>query len=162
MPEANVKSGALLGFKVGLQSTVDTMLSQGTNAHADHGCFYLTKDGSNEHNPVLINLDKILTIAPLTDDHTTVCMDNGAYYAINEKFEDFIKQVPRYIPFVQAIQQMMYSCADILKCNQESIKAAVRAFNKNENLETFLSDMDEKQYSLFINILIRHFENQDN
>ena len=62
--------------------------------------FYLTKDGSNEHNPVLINLDKILTIAPLTDDHTTVCMDNGTYYAINEKFEDFIKQVPRYIPFV--------------------------------------------------------------
>lgn len=44
MPEANVKSGALLGFKVGLQSTVDTMLSQGTNANADHGCFYLTKD----------------------------------------------------------------------------------------------------------------------
>ena len=62
--------------------------------------FYLTKDGSNDHNPVLINLDKILTIAPLTDDHTTVCMDNGTYYAINEKFEDFIKQVPRYIPFV--------------------------------------------------------------
>lgn len=42
--EANVKSGALIGFKVGLQSTVDTMLSQGTAANADHGCFYLTKD----------------------------------------------------------------------------------------------------------------------
>ena len=62
--------------------------------------FYLTKDGSYEHKPVLINLDKILTIATLVDDHTTVCMDNGTYYAINEKFEDFIKQVPRYIPFV--------------------------------------------------------------
>lgn len=62
--------------------------------------FYLTKDGSNDHNPVLINLDKILTIAPLVDDYTTVCMDNGTHYAINEKFEDFIKQVPRYIPFV--------------------------------------------------------------
>lgn len=64
--------------------------------------FYLTKDGSNEHNPVLINLDKILTIAPLVDvdDYTTVFMDNGTHYAINEKFEDFIKHVPRYIPFV--------------------------------------------------------------
>ena len=64
--------------------------------------FYLTKDGSTNHKPVLINLDKILTIAPLVDvdDYTTVCMDNGTYYAINEKFEDFIKHVPRYIPFV--------------------------------------------------------------
>lgn len=44
MPEANVKSGALLGFKVGLQSTVDTMLAAGSSAGADHGCFYLTKD----------------------------------------------------------------------------------------------------------------------
>lgn len=42
--EANVKSGALLGFKVGLQSTVDTMLAAGANASAEHGCFYLTKD----------------------------------------------------------------------------------------------------------------------
>lgn len=42
--QPNVNSGALLGFKVGLQSTVDTMLSQGTNAGAEHGCFYLTKD----------------------------------------------------------------------------------------------------------------------
>lgn len=42
--EANVKSGALLGFKVGLQSTVDTMLAAGANANASHGCFYLTKD----------------------------------------------------------------------------------------------------------------------
>ena len=48
--------------------------------------FYLTKDGSNDHKPVLINLDKILTIAPLVDvdDYTTVCMDNGTYYAISQ------------------------------------------------------------------------------
>lgn len=43
--EANVKSGALLGFKVGLQSTVDSMLAQEQGApQAEHGCFYLTKD----------------------------------------------------------------------------------------------------------------------
>lgn len=42
--EPNVKSGALLGFKVGLQSAVDTMLAAGANAGAEHGCFYLTKD----------------------------------------------------------------------------------------------------------------------
>ena len=42
--EANVKAGALLGFKVGLQADVDTMLAAGANAGAQHGCFYLTKD----------------------------------------------------------------------------------------------------------------------
>ena len=44
MADPNVKSGAMLGFKVGSQSTVDTMLSQGANAGAIHGCFYLTND----------------------------------------------------------------------------------------------------------------------
>lgn len=48
--------------------------------------FYLTKDGSTDHKPVLINLDKILTIAPLVDvdDYTTVFMDNGTHYAISQ------------------------------------------------------------------------------
>ena len=42
--EANVKAGAFLGFKVGLQADVDTMLAAGSSAGAQHGCFYLTKD----------------------------------------------------------------------------------------------------------------------
>lgn len=42
MPDPNVKSGAMLGFKVGLQSTVDTILANKTGAV--HGCFYLTQD----------------------------------------------------------------------------------------------------------------------
>lgn len=42
--EANVKAGAFLGFKVGLQSEVDRLLSLGSSANAQHGCFYLTKD----------------------------------------------------------------------------------------------------------------------
>lgn len=43
--EANVKKDALVGFRVGLQSTVDSMLANDPNAPAAiHGCFYLTKD----------------------------------------------------------------------------------------------------------------------
>ena len=57
---------------------------------------------------------------------------------------------------------MMYSCSDKLESNHESINAAVYAFNTNKDMDTILSEMDEKQYSLFINILISHFENQDN
>ena len=57
---------------------------------------------------------------------------------------------------------MMCARSEQLVCNQESIKAAVRAFNANEDIETILSEMDEKQYSLFIASLIRNFENQEN
>ena len=73
-----------------------------------------------------------------------------------------IKSEPRYIPFIQSLQKMMYSCSDKLESNHESINAAVYAFNTNKDMDTILSEMDEKQYSLFINILISHFENQDN
>lgn len=41
---ANVLKDAKVGFLTGLQSSVDTMLSQGANAGAKHGYFYLTKD----------------------------------------------------------------------------------------------------------------------
>jgi hypothetical protein len=44
MPEKFVVSGAMVGFKTGMQSSVDTMLAAGANAGAQHGCFYLTKD----------------------------------------------------------------------------------------------------------------------
>lgn len=42
--EKNVVAGAFLGFKVGTQANIDTMLAAGANANAQHGCFYLTKD----------------------------------------------------------------------------------------------------------------------
>ena len=42
--EKNVVAGAFLGFKVGTQANIDTMLAAGANAGAQHGCFYLTKD----------------------------------------------------------------------------------------------------------------------
>ena len=41
-PDKNVVAGALLGFKVGTQESVDNILSTGSGAV--HGCFYLTKD----------------------------------------------------------------------------------------------------------------------
>ena len=41
-PDKNVVAGALLGFKVGTQESVDNILSAGSGAV--HGCFYLTKD----------------------------------------------------------------------------------------------------------------------
>lgn len=41
---ANVLKDAKVGFLTGLQKSVDTMLSQGANAGAKHGYFYLTKD----------------------------------------------------------------------------------------------------------------------
>ena len=44
MPEKFVVSGATVGFKTGLQSSIDTMLAAGASAGAQHGCFYLTKD----------------------------------------------------------------------------------------------------------------------
>lgn len=73
-----------------------------------------------------------------------------------------VKLEPRYTPFIRSLQQMMCARSEQLESNQESIKAAVRAFNANENIETILSEMDEKQYSLFIASLIRNFENQEN
>lgn len=73
-----------------------------------------------------------------------------------------VKLEPRYTPFICSLQQMACSCSEQLESNQESIKAAVRAFNANEDIETILSEMDEKQYSLFIASLIRNFENQEN
>ena len=57
---------------------------------------------------------------------------------------------------------MACSCSEQLESNQESIKDAVRAFNANEDMETILPEMDEKQYSLFIASLIRNFETQEN
>lgn len=41
---ANVLRDAKVGFLTGSQSSIDTMLSQGANARAKHGYFYLTKD----------------------------------------------------------------------------------------------------------------------
>lgn len=41
---ANVLKDANVGFLTGLQSSVDTMLSKGSEAGAKHGYFYLTKD----------------------------------------------------------------------------------------------------------------------
>lgn len=41
---ANVLKDAKVGFLTGSQSSIDTMLSQGANAGAKHGYFYLTKD----------------------------------------------------------------------------------------------------------------------
>ncbi|MBR3566493.1 MAG: AAA family ATPase [Paludibacteraceae bacterium] len=73
-----------------------------------------------------------------------------------------VKLEPRYTPFIRSLQQMMCARSEQLACNQESIKATVRAFNVNEDIETILSEMDEKQYSLFIASLIRNFENQEN
>ena len=73
-----------------------------------------------------------------------------------------VKLEPRYTPFIRSLQQMMCARSEQLVCNQESIKAAVRAFNANEDIETILSEMDEKQYSLFIASLIRNFENKEN
>lgn len=73
-----------------------------------------------------------------------------------------VKLEPRYTPFIRSLQQMMCARSEQLVCNQESIKAAVRAFNANEDIEMILSEMDEKQYSLFIASLIRNFENQEN
>lgn len=73
-----------------------------------------------------------------------------------------VKLEPRYTPFICSLQQIACSCSKQLESNQESIKAAVRAFNANEDIETILSEMDEKQYSLFIASLIRNFENQEN
>ena len=40
---ANVLRDAKVGFLTGSQSSIDTMLSQGANAGAKHGYFYLTK-----------------------------------------------------------------------------------------------------------------------
>ena len=73
-----------------------------------------------------------------------------------------VKLEPRYTPFICSLQQMACSCSEQLESNQEPIKAAVRAFNANENIETILSEMDEKRYSLFIASLIRNFENKEN
>ena len=73
-----------------------------------------------------------------------------------------VKLEPRYTPFICSLQQMACSCSEQLESNQESIKAAVCAFNANEDIETILSEMDEKQYSLFIASLIRNFDNQEN
>ena len=73
-----------------------------------------------------------------------------------------VKLEPRFTPFIRSLQQMMCARSEQLVCNQKSIKAAVRAFNANEDIETILSEMDEKQYSLFIASLIRNFENQEN
>ena len=73
-----------------------------------------------------------------------------------------IKSEPRYIPFVHAIQQMMYSCSENLNCTHESIKAVVATFNANVPIEPFLSHMEDKEYSLFVATLIRHFEDQNN
>ncbi len=46
MPTLNnyVTSGAMIGFKTGLQATIDTMLAVGSDAGASHGTFYLAQD----------------------------------------------------------------------------------------------------------------------
>ena len=58
MPDPNVKQGAMLGFKVGKQSTVDQMLANPTQHPAVHGCFYLTNDS---HRLYIGNEDKTLS-----------------------------------------------------------------------------------------------------
>lgn len=61
-----------LGFKLGLQSTVDTMLGQGTSAGAIHGTFYLTQDthrlyiGNSDGSLSPVN-QGIISVASLND-----------------------------------------------------------------------------------------------
>lgn len=61
-----------LGFKLGLQSTVDTMLGQGTSAGAIHGTFYLTQDthrlyiGNSDGSLSPVN-QGIISVASLSD-----------------------------------------------------------------------------------------------
>lgn len=62
---ANVNVGANLGFKVGEQSTVNTILANGTGAV--HGSFYLTKD---THRLYVGNSDG--SLSPVNEGVTTV------------------------------------------------------------------------------------------
>lgn len=63
----NVVAGAMVGFKVGSQASVDTMLGQGKNANAVHGCFYLTQDS---HRLYIGNQDG--SISPLNEGIETL------------------------------------------------------------------------------------------
>jgi len=69
--EANVKAGAFLGFKVGLQSEVDRLLGLGSSANATHGCFYLTKDS---HRLYVGNEDT--SLSPVNEGIETISWAN--------------------------------------------------------------------------------------
>lgn len=82
---ANVLKDAKVGFLTGAQSSIDTMLSKGTNAGAKHGYFYLTKDshrlyiGNSDGSISAVN-EGVQTVTYLGDlPNLTTAADRVAY-----------------------------------------------------------------------------------
>lgn len=67
MPDANVHSGAMLGFKVGTQANVDNILNKVSGYLADHGTFYLATD---THRLYIGNEDR--SLSPVNEGIITV------------------------------------------------------------------------------------------
>lgn len=95
MPDKNVKSGAVLGFRVGSQSTVNTMLAAGANAGAIHGTFYLTEDShrlyvGNEDtslspvNEGVVTVASVSALPSITSQEDQKAYTGAFYYATSE------------------------------------------------------------------------------
>ena len=84
--EKKVKSGAILGFKVGTQSRINTMLAAGASAGADHGTFYLAEDThrlyvGNEDTSLSPVNEGIITVETMADLRN-VTGDAGQFYYV--------------------------------------------------------------------------------
>lgn len=72
MPNPYVTSGALIGFKVGTQASVNTLIAAGANAGATHGTFYLAQDThrlyvGNEDTSLSAVNEGIVTVNSIND-----------------------------------------------------------------------------------------------
>lgn len=72
MPDKKVKANATLGFKVGSQEALNSMLDLGSSAGAVHGTFYLTEDThrlyiGNEDTSLSAVNEGIVTVQTLSD-----------------------------------------------------------------------------------------------
>ena len=93
MPNPYVTSGALIGFKVGTQASVNTLLAAGTNAGATHGTFYLAQDThrlyvGNEDTSISAVNEGIVTVDSIGDLPTFTTADQkkgaiGQFYYIS-------------------------------------------------------------------------------
>ena len=60
--------------------------------------FYMAKR-SDGASPIAINIDRILTVEPMSDDVSLIRMDGGLLFDVNDSYENVVRELTPFIPF---------------------------------------------------------------
>lgn len=61
--------------------------------------FYMTKRSDGANNPIAINIDRILTVEPMSDDVSLIRMDGGLLFGVDDSYENVVRKLTPFIPF---------------------------------------------------------------